>query len=351
MRRRRKTETTGRAALVWAAIVAFSRVAAAEPESVRIEYTAPAGCPDAAAFMRSLQARTAHFRQVAADEQTRVFVVRVDAQGSAFSGRLEVHSPDGSTSVRSVDAAVCDEVSDALALMTALAIDPNALTSGTSSQSSVEPTPEPPTVSTPKRPPPRSAGTVAAGPVPAAQKASAPWRWSAGLLGHMTFELSPSSGYGGSLFVDAEAPLSSALGPAVRAGIFVTQSDVQRTTSTAARFQWAALSVEGCPIRLSADALRLAIHPCLAFRVGVIHAEGLRISLPKQTYNAWSDVGPTLRMRAAATPRLLLEAQAGLVLPLHRPTFEVLDMGSPTTVYRVPQLGGLAAIGIAFRFR
>jgi hypothetical protein len=352
MRVRRESETSERAALVLAAVIAWSRVAAAEPESVRIDYAAPAGCPDPAAFVRSLRERTTHFRQAAQDEQARQFFVRVTGAASSYSGRLEILSPDGSTSVRSVDGTICEEVSEALALMTALAIDPDALTSGPNADSKtpVEPTAEPAAKSELPRSP-ASVVVVAARVLPKAQPASPPWRWSAGVLGHMTFHVSPTLGYGGDLFVDAEAPASSALGPAARLGLFLNECNVQLPSGVGARFQWAAMSVEGCPVRLGLGALRGSLHPCLAFRLGVLAGEGRSMSQPKQTVSAWSDVGPLLRLRLAVTTELILEAQAALMLPLHRPTFEILDMGSLATAYAVPRLGGLAAAGVAYRFR
>ena len=352
MRARRKRGTIERAVLVLSALLVLCRVAAADPEDVRIEYMASTGCPDAAAFMRSLQERTTRFRQAAPDEQARRFFVRVAATGSSFSGRLEIRSPDDSTAIRSVDGAICDEVSNALALMTALAIDPNALTS---SSNGAGKSPAKPTLQAAAQPDsqrlPSSVAAVAARPPPAAQDASQPWRWSAGLLGHMTLEVSPSLGYGGELFVEAEAPGSSTLGPAVRVGIFLNQSDVELPSGAAARFQWALAAVEGCPIRLGAMAQRLAVYPCLAFRLGVLHGEGRRISQPKQTVSVWSDAGPVLRLRVAATARLILEVQGALMLPLYRPTFEITDMDSSTTAYSVPRIGGLVGIGISYRFR
>jgi hypothetical protein len=182
-----------------------------------------------------------------------------------------------------------------------------------------------------------------------APEPSQPWRWSVGVLGHTTFWLSPSLGYGGDLFVEAEAPASSTLGPAARLGIFLNQSDVGLPTGAAARFQWALMQVEGCPIRLGGP--DFTIHPCLAFRMGVIHGEARRISQPRQTVSLWSDAGPLLRLRVAVSARLLVEAQGGLMVPLHRPTFDILDMGSATTAYSVPRVGGAAAIGVSYRFR
>ena len=63
----RKSETIGRVALVGTAILGLGRVAIAEPESVRIDYAAPTGCPDATAFVRSLRERTTRFREAAPD--------------------------------------------------------------------------------------------------------------------------------------------------------------------------------------------------------------------------------------------------------------------------------------------
>jgi hypothetical protein len=321
--------------LVGTVILGLSRVAAAEPESVRIDYAAPAGCPDVTAFFLSLRERTTRFREAGPDEQARRFLVRVRTVGSSFSGRLEIRSPDGRTAVRNVDAPICDEVSNALALITALTIDPNALTGSPkmAGTSQVEPTPG--SAAGPDRPrSPLSAAAVVTLPLLATPDASQPWRWSAGLLGHATFLVSPTLGYGGDIFVEAEAPDSSRLGPAVRMGIFLNQSDVELPSGRAARFQWALTEIDGCPVRL-----------------GVIHGEGRRISQPKKTVSLWSDAGPMLRLRFGVTARLFLDAQGGIVLPLHRPSFEITDMGSSMTAYSVPRLGASAGIGVAYRFR
>jgi len=350
MRTRRKSRTSARA-VVLAVTLALGGVGKAEPEAVRIDYAAPSGCPDAAAFARSLQERTTRFRRAAPDEQARRFIVRVTATSSSFSGRLEIRSPDGGAAVRSVEASICDDVASALALMTALAIDPNALTNPkTASESAAQATPRP--ASEPGKEHSAASETVVAARAPSvAHNASQPWRWSAGLMADMTFAVSPTLAYGGDLFVEAEAPTSSKLGPAVRMGIFLDQCNVDLPTGAAARFQWAVAAVEGCPVRLGVMDLRLAVHPCLAFRLGVLHGEGRTISQPKQTLSLWSDVGPVLRLRLAMTPRLILEAQGSLVLPLRRPTFTILDTGRETTVYSVPSIGGSAGIGVAYQFR
>jgi hypothetical protein len=90
---RGKNQAARRAALALPAILALGGVSSAEPESVRIDYAAPAGCPDATAFMRSLRERTNRFQEAASDGAARTFLVRVRAAASSFSGRLEIRSP------------------------------------------------------------------------------------------------------------------------------------------------------------------------------------------------------------------------------------------------------------------
>jgi hypothetical protein len=156
-------------------------------------------------------------------------------------------------------------------------------------------------------------------------------------------------GYGGSLSIEAEAPDSSRRGSSARLGVFLNESDVDVANGAAARFWWALAEVDGCPVRVAGR--RLAMYPCVALRLGVIRGEGRRISHPRQTLSLWSEVEPLLRVRLAATARLRFEAQVGLVLPLHRPTFEITEMGSSATAYSVPRLGGSAGIGVSYRFR
>jgi hypothetical protein len=349
MRVLRKKEELERAALALVSFFALGGVAVAEPEAVRIDYAAPAACPTAAAFLRSIKDRTTRFRQATATEKARSFRVRVSGLSFSFAGRLEIVGPDDSIAVRNVDSPVCSEVSNALALMTALAIDPNALISPSKPADAAPTEPartaeaeqkqqsSPSTVTTSSR----NVPDVSAGP---------PWRWSAGVQGHTTFAVTPNLGYGGDLFVDVEAPDSSALGPAARMGLFLNQSVVDLPTGPSARFRWMAAALEGCPARLKASALRLAVHPCLAVRLGVLSGEGQSMTQPKQATSLWSDVGPLLRLRVQVADRVNIEAQGALMLPLYRPTFTILDNGVDTSAFSVPAVGGSVGIGVSYGF-
>lgn len=346
------SERNVRASVVAVAIMALLCVAGAEPESVGIDYVAPPDCPDSTEFMRSLRERTTRFREAGPNEPVRQFLVSITADGPSFVGRFEIRGPDGSVAAREVDASDCAEVSGAVALMVALAIDPSALTMSPKSEvpSSVEGEPTPAVESRPRRESPAPVAVVVRPPRSVHDGLEA-WGWSLGSIGHMAFLLSPSFGYGGALFVDTEAPESSALGPAARVGILLNQSDVNSSTGADARFLWTLAVVEGCPVRIAVILPRSTLHPCLALRVGMLRGEARDISQPKAARSAWLDAGPVLRLRVAVTPALYLEAESAFVFPLHRTTFEILDTGSAATVYSVPSLGVLAGGGISFRFR
>jgi hypothetical protein len=164
----------------------------------------------------------------------------------------------------------------------------------------------------------------------------------------------PRVGYGGDLFVEAEAPAASKLGPSARAGLAFGQSDVDLASplGAAARFRWALATLEGCPVRLSLP-LRLALHPCLSFRMGALSAEGKGISQPKRALSLWADAGPALRLRATVSEHLTLEMQGALIVPLTRPTFEILDVvsGTQTSAHSVPTVGGTVGIGATYGFQ
>ena len=376
--------------------------ASAEPEHIRIQFSAPRKCPDGAAFVRALRQRTGRFQLASGAEQTRVFVVTIAAADPLVAGRLEIQGPATEVSVRDVSGKTCDEVMEALALMTALAVDPSAQSAGrianvpsTSAPPAIAPaptgaanrTPRPKATETSPLSPPASAQLAAvpatssatgerhdsealpSGPAPPpalpppvtveapATKPSPAvamgWKWAAGVQASGSLHVSPTLGFGGLLFVEATAPGTAVLGPVLRAGLFVSQSDASVASGAGAGFQWAAAMVEGCPIRLIALDSRVGFFPCLAFHLGVLHGQGRHLDQSDETTDLWADFGPVARIRVVVLARLFLEVQGMLVFPLRRVTFDVQDRGpteAPTTVFAVPLVGVLAGIGVGYQF-
>jgi hypothetical protein len=114
-----------RLALLLLMAAGLPSLASAEPERIRIQFSAPKQCPDGSAFIRALRQRTGRFQLGAGAEETRVFVATITGADPLVAGRLEIRGRGKDLSVRRVSGKTCDEVMEALALMTALAIDPN----------------------------------------------------------------------------------------------------------------------------------------------------------------------------------------------------------------------------------
>src|ERR1700753_813809 len=114
------------------AAVAVSAVSwhahAAEPVPIRVDYTAPEGCPTAQDFLGEVAARTSLARLAAPEERATALTLTIREVEGGNKGTLRFAPPEGAASSRDVSAADCGQVVSALALMTALAIDPDAST-------------------------------------------------------------------------------------------------------------------------------------------------------------------------------------------------------------------------------
>ena len=110
--------------LAW--LLSWSTPIAAQPVvGVQVAYQAPPNCPDTTEFSKQLLARTARVRfQEHADLQ---FIVEVTAEGGIYHGRIQVRRTSAASD-RVVQASSCAEVVEALALVGALTIDPDAAT-------------------------------------------------------------------------------------------------------------------------------------------------------------------------------------------------------------------------------
>ena len=114
-------------------LLLLHRGARADEEQVHLSYQAGAGCRDAAAFVAEVAARTPKARWVERSEGMRVFEIALRVEPSPptiaarrATGDLTIHDPKGGVFHRELRGASCDEVLSAMALVTALAIDPHA---------------------------------------------------------------------------------------------------------------------------------------------------------------------------------------------------------------------------------
>ncbi len=98
-----------------------------ESESIVLRYSTRASCPPRAQFVDEVRARTSKVRFAGADGARR-FSVAFSRSEDEFTGKLEIVSGEGETSERVITGRDCDEVASGLALVLALAVDPDAST-------------------------------------------------------------------------------------------------------------------------------------------------------------------------------------------------------------------------------
>lgn len=362
----------------------------AESERIHITFDAPKGCSDSTAFLRALKKWTKRFEPVTEAQTTRRFLVTIRRTASAASGQLEIRTPGAATSLRNVAGKTCDEVSAALALMTALAIDPGVRnpappssspptdgpddsvsdmaphrssesnsTVQSSSGTTAAPSPvmprvlpTPPHPSAPDRPPPTPAATLPPAEPPRSIRPQ-PLRWAAGVQANASDRVAFARAWGGEIFVETTWSGTRA-NPVLRAGLFFSQTKVELPSGAGAKLQWSLAFLEGCPTHLVTADRRIALHPCVTANVGLLRGQGQDLDENHATAEVWADLGPTVRFRVGLWQGLSLEARGTGFFPLRRLSFDVEDAGpgnAATTVFSTPSWGVRAGIGVAYEFR
>jgi len=94
-------------------------------EPVTLEYRAPATCPEASEFVRRVREKTTKFHPVGPGLGSRLFVVTLEGVAPS-RGQLAIRGGKNPQAERAVEGDSCDEVVSALALATALAVDPRS---------------------------------------------------------------------------------------------------------------------------------------------------------------------------------------------------------------------------------
>jgi hypothetical protein len=115
-----------RAATLTLMTCALARPAHADTESIALDYRASTGCPGRERFVEQVRALTTKAELVEADPALRQFRVEAERKGNSVTGRLSIIK-DGESSEREVKGKTCGEVVSALALATAIAVDPSVL--------------------------------------------------------------------------------------------------------------------------------------------------------------------------------------------------------------------------------
>jgi hypothetical protein len=98
----------------------------AKATEFNLNYQAPEGCPPRERMLQEILARTDTARLVALRTNYMFTANLVATDNGSFLGDLTIEPKEGRPSIRTVDGPSCEEVVSALALITALTLDPNA---------------------------------------------------------------------------------------------------------------------------------------------------------------------------------------------------------------------------------
>ena len=378
MRSKRGERHAVAVAAAWLALSLGARSAGAlDSEPIRLRFEAVDGCPNEAAFLDQVRARTEKARVAAVGEKARTFSVRLTQEGRSIRGRLAIEESADPASLREVTGERCAEVVSALALITALAVDPQASTApparlppprppappigsevaapgGSSAPAAAPPPPRsrlPPNHPAPYLPPPSWASLeVAPLPViPGVAEARGPsWRFSVGIAVAALGGIAPTLAAGGTFFLEAARVDRGALAfaPSLRLTAIQADSGYVSVAPAVARFQLRMARAEICPARLLLAA-SVSLGACASFDVGAVLAEGWGVSESQSRQRPWAAPGVGGRLRWAIAEEIELQIEGGGSFPLVRDTFFVAPN---TDVHAVPAAAGWLAGGVGVHF-
>jgi hypothetical protein len=329
--------------------------ARADPPPVRVDYHAAEGCPGEEVFLDEIRRRTSLARVAAPGEDALLVRARIVRRGGASSGQL-VLGVGRDRITREVQSERCDDVVSALALITALTLDPRAFAVPVAPPG---PPPPPPLPAPPGPAPPLPLPAELAPPAilpeplpvfatftPAPQAPrSRPWVLGAQVTG--AFAVTPRPLVGGGIF--AERAFEGRAGAALRLAVELAGTGGLDAGPAGAWFVRGAARVEGCALAVR-PAPWVSLLPCVGAEGGVLHGQGIPSpSVPRVQAATVPWLGGGILPRAAfEVGSVVLVAQGGPMFPLVRRTF-AFD-GPSYVIYALPAVTWTAALGGGFHF-
>jgi len=303
----------------WAAVVAGARArwlaallvvtagspARADQEVVELRYSAPAGCPSRAAFEAEILERTPSVRLAA--PARRVFAVTIEATADGFRGTLVVNR----ASDKELASPRCEDLTTALALVTALAIDPTA------------------TVPLRARPP----------APPTEPRRSRAWSLELDL----DAMVETGAGPGALLAAAVEARASWRDGYAIELAAIAGRDSVALDDAEA-RFTWLAARPGACR---SSPVQDLTVDVCGHVEIGAVRAHGEMIVNQRDLTRLWLAAGLHASARLAVGSRGFGLLQLGASLPLVRDRYL---FAPDVAIHDTPSVTAWLVVGVGMRF-
>jgi len=332
-------------------------------EAIHLDYRAEAtDCPNDLAFLSQVRAQHGGVRLAQAAEPARTFRVHIRSDGSGrVLGEFWVQlgaSPEASASApRSISAATCKEVFEALVVFASLSLATDA--ESASQLADPEPVPERaptdltvPRVARPPRTHPPSPLHHAAEqderPTPS-QLTPGYWFAAGGIqLGAMT------AGLAAPLFVIApfvrvgweRERVGISAEPMLGLSVSSVGARTTRTSEGVASLRWTVARVDPCPIALR-PLVALSFRPCLTATLGVLQASGEDVEFGNSRRLSWGTLGGLTRVDWRFNRHFSLEVDASLDIPVRRDRFH---FAPAIPIYRVPAAFASLHAGIGVYF-
>jgi hypothetical protein len=310
----------------------------AEPEPIRLIYTTSDGCPSREAFLGRLRARTTRFREAIEGEPARDFTIELAFGADASRGKLTVRARDGSSATRVLKAPSCEQVGAAVALVIAIAIDPQALVEVAPPKSEPEPPPVPPPVPSPPPDTARPPDVRSAEPMVRTRVAlGLRWDEVSGVTPILRPVLRP--------FFEIIGDRQGVFVPGLRVSFAWTHNARVGTAYGEAEFSWYVGRVEACPFRLGSVAA--SVSSCVTFDAGAQRVVGQNAPADTAQTRPWVSTGLNARGSARLWRSLFVEVEVGAAAPWIKDRWLFAD-GSE--IHATPPISAWLGAGLGCRF-
>lgn len=312
----------------------------AEQSSFRLTYDAPRPCPNETAVSESILSHSRRGRLATGDELARTIELEVRTDHGEFIGALSFVDLERRPVRRELRAPTCDELVQALVLVTALAIDaqaPSEVWAGRVDAPMEYYAPLGPEIAA-------AAVTVEASPFEPGLSAPCP-PVAALALARMNTAAVPGWGMGLAGLVRLPWPaarVTTELGLGWSAGSAHAQGESARFDVTHGIARLCAWALESAAVGTGG---------CGGVEAGALLAQGHatdRITEVFRRSSAWLGLALVGRLRFRLGSRLGVESELGGLVPLYRPEFELdlPDVSSNLPLFRSPRIGLVAGLGL-----
>lgn len=326
-----------------ASIAGKSARASDDAEAVGLQYRAPASCPNEVEFVRLVRGKTDKFHPGPSLPGHRLFRVSVDGEGPS-RGELLITGGQVPEARRTVEGDTCAEIVSALALATALAVDPHSfdLPVATSAPLTALPPPSEPMAPLIVPPAPTTLAVLppAAAPVQRPVTPEPGWTWGLGVQGAAAFGVAPNPLLGGGLGVQLRDRPTH---PRV-----VYKVDVEYQSSKPEDFLSARIGFDRALARLGACPLT---HPiggadamvCAHVALGLLAARSQDVPRSTRDTGFWGSAGASLVLQFDLGREFSLDLTGGFDAAFRRDRYYLRP---DEEAHRVPAVAGLAGLGI-----